>query len=83
METRTAHLENARTQTEDSEIVLNFQTLYAKQFLLHKLPPPPPQVWNSRYQDLEESTVKTQVLSLVKLKKMNSILIKRNDLPLE
>lgn len=38
VETSTAHLENARTQTEDSEIVLNFQTLYAKQFLLHKLP---------------------------------------------
>lgn len=34
-----AHLENASSQTEESKIAANFQTVYAKQFLLHKLYP--------------------------------------------
>lgn len=35
-----AHLENASSQTEESEIAANFQTVYAKQFLTpHKLHP--------------------------------------------
>ncbi len=34
-----AHLENASSQTEESKIAANFQTVYAKQFLLHKLCP--------------------------------------------
>ena len=34
-----AHLENASSQTEESKIAANFQTVYAKQFLPHKLHP--------------------------------------------
>lgn len=34
-----AHLENASSQTEESKIAANFQTVYAKQFLLQKLYP--------------------------------------------
>lgn len=60
-----AHLANASSQTEESKIAANFQTVYAKQFLLHKLYPnlneqsrpvrTTMDVWSSRVRHSSES----------------------------
>lgn len=53
------HLENASSQTEESEIAANFQTAYAKQFLSHKLCP------NLNEQSLKMSVWSSRVEVLV------------------